>query len=121
MNATPIVAALTVHAKTCAQSALSAPTTVVLKLAVGASGKVERAEIVSADGVSNDVAVCTAALAEAAKFGAPGGIGVSMMVPVELTVDAATRKPQPGDTPVDAKKADTTTVTVLPANRSSGT
>jgi hypothetical protein len=56
----------------------------VVKANTAGSGEVESTEIVSYAGLPVGVASCVADRVHAARFGAPGGNGVFIMVPVQL-------------------------------------
>ncbi len=58
--------------------------TVLVRANTSATGEVERTEIVSNSGLAASVAACVVERVSAARFGAPGGSGVSVIVPVQL-------------------------------------
>jgi hypothetical protein len=58
--------------------------TVLVRANTSATGEVESTEIVSNSGLAASVASCVVERVSAARFGAPGGSGVSVIVPVQL-------------------------------------
>jgi len=85
MNADRVIASLKPAFLACyARSDSRASGLIVVRANTTGSGAVESAEIVSNAGLPSSVAQCAADRVKEASFGAPGGTGVSVLVPVPL-------------------------------------
>jgi hypothetical protein len=86
MNASQVFASLQPAFQACYdQSASALKGVVVVQANAGATGEVESAEIVSNTGLTSAVASCVADRIHEARFGAPGGAGASIQLPVQLS------------------------------------
>ena len=78
-----------------ASSTANAPTTFGLRISVAPGGEVEGAEIASATRVSPALLACVVKAVSAARFGAPGAAGASIVLPI--TVPGRGTSAAPGD------------------------
>ncbi len=86
MNVERVVVALGPAFQTCADSAQgtkpTASSSAVVVAEVSPTGSVDVANVATSSGVSTDVLACVAREVRGAKFGAPGGVGATVAVPV---------------------------------------
>jgi hypothetical protein len=90
-------------ARACASdNPAAAPTTLGLRISVAPGGEVEGAELASTNRVAPALLTCVIKAVSAARFGAPGPAGASIVLPITV----------PGRSAVAAAPADTTSVTI---------
>lgn len=101
MSPERVVASIDPQVRACASaSSTVAPTSFGLRVSVGPGGEVESSELASTLRVSPALLACVANAVSAARFGAPGAMGASVVLPITVPGRAAAAIPN-----------DTTTVT----------
>jgi hypothetical protein len=85
MNGDRAMAAVDPAIRACAvENTATTPTTIALRLSVGPSGEVESVEPATAARVPAPLLSCVVGAVTSAKFGAPGPIGASLVLPVTV-------------------------------------
>jgi hypothetical protein len=85
MDAPRVIASLQDGFRTCyAQSDSRAGGTIVVRANTSGTGEVETVELLSHDGLPLSLGQCVADRVHEARFGAPGGTGLAVMVPVRF-------------------------------------